>query len=71
MTARARSIKSAAADYDLSPDMIRKAIAARELPAKKVGNAIRIDVDDLDAWFKALPDASPSVEEVLGSERAS
>ena len=68
---QAMSIKSAAAAYDVSQDMIRKAVAARELPAKKVGRHIRISADALREWFGDLPDASPSAEDVLGVDRAS
>lgn len=54
------SINTAADLYDVSRDMIRKAVSARQLPAKKIGNGIRINVDDLREWFNSLPDASPA-----------
>lgn len=56
------SINTAADLYDVSRDTIRKAIYARELPAKKVGRGFRIDVASLREWFDTLPDASPAGE---------
>lgn len=71
MSAEAVSIKNAAELYDVSQDTIRKAIASRDLPAKKVGSHIRVGTADLRDWFANLPDASPAAEDVLGVERAS
>lgn len=60
---RAVSVKGAAALYDVSEDSIRKAINARQLAAKKIGRALRIDTDALAAWFDSLEDASPAAGE--------
>lgn len=52
MTERiAVSVKSAAAMTDLSETTIREAIDRQELPAYRVGRAIRIQVADLQAWI--------------------
>lgn len=64
MTAEAVSINTAAELYDVSRDTIRKAVASRDLPAKKVGAHIRIGTADLREWFDRLPDASPAAEDV-------
>lgn len=53
------SIADAARECSLDPTTIRKAIYARELPANKVGRKILVDADDLRAWVKSMPEASP------------
>lgn len=47
----AASVKSAAVMTDLSETTIREAIDRQELPAYRVGRAIRIQVADLQAWI--------------------
>lgn len=47
----AASVKSAAALTDLSESSIREAIDKQELPAYRVGRAIRITVADLESWL--------------------
>lgn len=47
------AVKTAAAMTDLSESTIREAIDKQELPAYRVGRAIRIDVDDLRRWIRS------------------
>lgn len=49
------SVKTAAALYDVSPDVIRAAYRSGALPVRYVGAAVRISRIDLRAWFDALP----------------
>lgn len=56
-------VAGAAAMYGVSRDTIYAAVNKRELPAKKVGRGIRIDVSALREWFNNLPDASPEAVE--------
>lgn len=53
------SLDDAGARHTLHPRTIRRAIAAGELPGYKVGSAVRVRVDELDAWMasKAIPNA--------------
>ena len=63
MTERlAVGVKTAAAMYEVGEDTIRGAINRRELPAKRIGRALRIDVSALREWFDALSDASPAAD---------
>lgn len=57
------SVKTAADMYDVGQDTIRGAINRRELPAKRIGRNLRIDVTALREWFDSLADASPEVAE--------
>lgn len=45
--------------HGLHPRTIRRAISAGELPGYKIGRALRVRVDELDAWVrsKAIPNA--------------
>lgn len=54
---RAYDIESAAGLYSVSPDLIRRAIKAGELPAKRAGRKYLIGADALDVWFEGLGDA--------------
>jgi excisionase family DNA binding protein len=47
----AASVKTAADMTDLSESTIREAINKQELPAYRVGRAIRITTADLEAWL--------------------
>ena len=51
------SLQDAAERIDLHPRTLRRAIAAGELPACKFGSALRVRLDELDAWAesKAMP----------------
>lgn len=49
----ALSVKSAAAELDVSEDTVRTAISKQGLPAYRVGRLIRIDRDDLMEWFRS------------------
>lgn len=49
----AASVKTAAARVELSETTIREAIDRGDLPAYRVGRAIRIDVEDLRNWLKS------------------
>lgn len=51
---KAYSVRTAAADYDVSESTLREAINKEALPAYRVGRAIRIHADDLDQWFRSL-----------------
>lgn len=48
------SVKTAAAMTDLSETTIREAIGHNELPAYRVGRAIRVLVSDLEQWLAGL-----------------
>lgn len=50
----ALSIKSAAAELELSEDTIRKAVNEQKIPAYRVGRSIRIEKADLMDWFRSL-----------------
>lgn len=54
MTALAVSVKTAAAMTDLSESTIREAIDKQDLPAFRVGRAIRVLVADLEVWLSSL-----------------
>lgn len=53
------SVATAAQLYDVSREAIYDAVNKRVLPAKRIGNRIRIDVDALREWFDGLDDAHP------------
>ncbi len=53
--ALAVSVKTAAAMTDLSETTIREAIDKRELPAYRVGRAVRVLVVDLKDWLRGCP----------------
>lgn len=55
MTSMAVSIRNAAQITDISETTLRDAINKQELPAHRVGRAIRIRVADLDDWLAGLP----------------
>lgn len=57
------AVKTAAAMTDLSETTIRKAIDEQELPAHRVGRAIRILVSDLEQWLKSLTRVGQEEEE--------
>lgn len=48
------AVKTAAALTDLSETTLREAISKNQLPAYRVGRAIRVRVEDLDAWLLSL-----------------
>lgn len=48
------AVKTAAAMTDLSETTLRDAISKNQLPAYRVGRAIRVKVDDLEAWLSSL-----------------
>lgn len=48
------SVKTAAAMTDLSETTIREAIDRQDLPAYRVGRAIRVMVDDLKQWMAGM-----------------
>lgn len=49
------SVRSAASMTEISETTLRDAINKQALPAHRVGRAIRILVDDLDAWLASQP----------------
>ena len=51
------SLQDAAERINLHPRTLRRAIDAGDLPAYKFGSALRVRLDDLDAWAesKAIP----------------
>lgn len=49
------SIKTAARLTDLDDSTIRAAVNAQDLPAYRVGRAIRIDKADLRDWLRSRP----------------
>lgn len=57
LAVRAVTRDQAAAMYGISLNTIRRAIHAGSLRARMVGRSYRLDVDDLAAWFAALPEA--------------
>lgn len=50
----AASVKTLAAMFDVSETTVRDAINQQELPAYRVGRAIRVLVDDARQWFAGL-----------------
>lgn len=48
------AVKTAAAMTDLSESTIREAINKQDLPAYRVGRAVRVLVDDLEQWLAGL-----------------
>lgn len=54
MTTLAVSVKTASQMTEISDTYIRDAINKQQLPAHRVGRAIRIRVDDLDQWLAGL-----------------
>lgn len=54
---RTFTVTLTAEQIDLHPRTLRRAIAAGELPAYKFGSALRVRLDELDAWAesKAMP----------------
>lgn len=54
MTPIAVSVKTAAAMVDVSESTIREAINRGNLPAFRIGRAVRIHVAELEAWTKSL-----------------
>jgi excisionase family DNA binding protein len=54
VTALAVSVKTAAAMVDLSESTIRQAIDKQQIPAFRVGRAVRLYVTDLQAWTETL-----------------
>lgn len=48
------SVRTAALMTEVSETTVRDAINKQQLPAYRVGRAIRIRVDDLDAWLAGL-----------------
>lgn len=50
---RAYKVKDVAIALDISSSKAYELIATREIPSFKVGTAIRVNVDDLDAWILA------------------
>lgn len=52
------TLDAAAVLADVSRRTLERAIAKRELRAKKVGRGVRVRHGDLQAWIDALPDAS-------------
>lgn len=50
----AASVRTAAQEYEVSETTIRDAINKQQLPAHRVGRAIRISRDDLKQWFEGL-----------------
>ena len=63
-TAKARfaSLQDAAEQVALHPRTLRRAISAGELTGYKFGKALRVRLDELDAWVesKAMPTARPN-----------
>lgn len=51
------SIRTAADMLDLSEWTIREAVSRGQLPARKVGRVLRIEVADLTEWFRSLESA--------------
>lgn len=58
-TFEAVSVKEASRRLGLGDTaLIYAAVNKRDLPARRIGRVIRIEVKDLQAWFRALPEAS-------------
>lgn len=54
MTARHLTVEQAAEELGVGHKMIRAAIAAEELRARRVGRVLRIDRDDYEVWLETL-----------------
>ena len=67
------SVETAARYTDLSPSMVRK-LMRQGLPSIRIGRAVRIRIQDLDAWLTrqgATPTDTASVDSVITEIRAS
>ncbi len=67
------SVETAARYTDLSPSMIRK-LLHQGLPSIRIGRAVRIRMQDLDAWLTrqgAAPADTASVDSLIAEIRAS
>lgn len=51
---RAYSVRTASAAYEISETVLREAINRQELPAYRVGRAIRVSAEDIEQWFRGL-----------------
>ncbi|MBM4320823.1 MAG: helix-turn-helix domain-containing protein [Deltaproteobacteria bacterium] len=49
---RKLTVQQAAAEWQLHPETLRKAIRAGDLPAAWVGSGYRIVSSDIEAWIK-------------------
>lgn len=54
MSQQAYSVRTAAAAYEISETYLRDAINKQQLPAYRIGRAIRISAEDLEQWFRGL-----------------
>ncbi len=54
-TPLAVSLRTAADMLDIHEDTLRKAIKAGDLPARKVGSRVRVEVTDLTDWYRKQP----------------
>jgi hypothetical protein len=50
----ASSVRTAAAAYEVSETVLREALSKQQLPAHRIGRAIRVNPVDLAAWFRGL-----------------
>lgn len=50
-------LKEAGRRFSVSSKHLRREIEAGRLPGKKVGPQFRVRLEDVRAWFDALPDA--------------
>lgn len=62
--ARAETPTEAAERYRVHPRTITRMIARGELPAYRVGRAVRLDPAEVDAAFRAEPNRDPAAEAV-------
>jgi excisionase family DNA binding protein len=48
------SVRTAADTYEVSETVLREAISKQQLPAYRIGRAIRVNAVDLAEWFRGL-----------------
>lgn len=63
MNALAVNMRTAADMVGMSERYISDAIKAGDLPARKVGRSIRVEVAALTEWFRTMPATTDPVDE--------
>lgn len=51
------SVQEASRTYGVSDDLIYQLIGSNTIAAKRAGRKYLIPVEELEAWYEALPDA--------------
>lgn len=70
VTQHASSVRTAAAAYEVSETVLREAITKQQLPAYRIGRAIRVNAVDLAEWFRGLTRVGSEDDLDLGGARS-